>query len=185
MDGTGAVTAGHTGGMGLRSRKHTLEHTHVHKALPFESGQGALRFFVYVSCLQAQVRIPAQRDDARRQNYCPPQKDWHPAGLRELQTVIFQCRYWPAPLHVQLTLPALRPPLLCFGNTWYPTDTYWNCNTPVDCPPVTCVLQLPHLQVTCIEQCPFSINCSITLPINQLPPKKESKATLTQTSCQA
>lgn len=131
------------------------EHTYVHKALPFESSQGALGFFDLISCLQAQVRIPTQWDDTGHQNYSPPKEDWHPAGLRELQTVTFQCRYCPAPVHVQLTLPALRPPLLCFGNTRYVTDTYWNCSTSVDCPPITCILQLPHLHVTCTEQCPL------------------------------
>lgn len=142
--------------------------------------------FLSVSYLQAQVRIPAQRDDTRHQNYYPPEKDWHPAGLWELQTVIFQCRYRPAPLCIQLTFPALRPPLLCFGNTWYLTDTYWNCNTPMDCPTITHVLQLPHLHITCIEQCPLS---ALTAPshslINQLSPKTDSKAILTQTSHQA
>lgn len=116
---------------------------------------GCLQLFC-VSCLQAQVWIPAQWDDTWHQNYYSPQKDWHPAGLWELQTVIFQRGYRPAPSHIQLTLPALRTPLLCTGNTWYLKDTYWNYNTSMDCPPITCVLQLPHLRGTCIDQCSLS-----------------------------
>lgn len=116
---------------------------------------GCLQLFCF-SHLQAQVWIPAQWDDTWHQNYYSPQKDWHPAGLRELQTVIFQCRSCPAPSHIQLTFPALRPPLLCTGNPWYLKDTYCNYNTPMDCPAITCALQLQHLCVTCPEQCPLS-----------------------------
>lgn len=139
--------------------------TCMRKVLPFENSQVAFSSVVYFSHLQAQVWIPAQWNDTWYQNYYTPQKDWHPARLRELQTVIFQCRSCPAPLHIQLTLPALCPPLLCTGNTWYLKDTYWNYNTPMDCPAITCVLQLPHLCVTCPEQCPLS---ALTAPLYSL-----------------
>lgn len=147
---------------------------HSRKTYP-ETGLRAECHGVFFDCFsypQAQVRIPAQWDDTRHQNYCSPHKDWYPAGLWKLQTVILQCWYCPAPLHVQLTLSALCPSLLCFGNAWYPKGTYWYYSTPMDCPPISLcsstVLRTynEHWQIL-FQHCPITSLKSSSLPGQQ------------------